>query len=72
MHKALQFANTIRQNIENLHIEHSKNSASPYITASMGLICKNANEIGSDDEVYKQGDEFLYIAKESGRNRVAF
>lgn len=68
---AEQFANTIRENIENLHIEHSGNSAGSYVTASMGLICKNANDINNADEVYKQGDDLLYRSKESGRNRVS-
>ena len=70
--KALTFANKARQNIEDLNIEHNGNSASPYVTASMGLICKNANDIKDADEVYKQGDDLLYKAKESGRNRVEY
>lgn len=68
--KAIEFADVIRQNIENLHIEHSKNSASSYVTMSMGLMCKNANDIKSEDELYKDADDLLYEAKESGRNRV--
>jgi polar amino acid transport system substrate-binding protein len=68
--KAFEFANKVRQNIEDLKIEHSGNSASSYITASMGLICKNAKLINDEDEVYKQGDDLLYKAKEGGRNRV--
>ncbi len=68
--KALEFANSIRENIENLCIEHSGNSASPYVTVSMGLICKNAHNIKDADEIYKQGDDLLYEAKESGRNKV--
>jgi diguanylate cyclase (GGDEF)-like protein/PAS domain S-box-containing protein len=67
--KALVFANIIKQNIENLKIEHKFNSASQYITASMGLICKNANEIDGD-EIYKEADELLYEAKNNGRNQI--
>jgi len=68
--KALEFANSIRENIENLHILHSKNSASSYITMSIGIVCKNANDIKNVDEIYKQSDDLLYRAKEAGRNKV--
>ena len=67
---AVRFANQIRENIENLKIEHSGNSASPYLTASMGLICQNGNEIENKDTAYKKGDDLLYEAKESGINKV--
>ena len=67
---ALNFANIVRENIENLHIEHTGNSASSYVTISMGLICKKASDIEGDDIAYKQADDLLYKAKESGRNKV--
>lgn len=66
--KAIYFANLIKTNIEELKIEHKYNIASPYITASMGLICKNANEFNND--FYKEADELLYEAKKSGRNQI--
>jgi len=68
--KAEDFANTIRQNIEDLHVKHSGNSVSPYVTISMGLVCKKASEIISDDLVFKEADDLLYEAKKTGRNRV--
>jgi len=68
--KALQFANTIRRNIEHLHIKHSGNSASKYVTVSMGLFCEYANEIESTQHIYKLADDLLYISKENGRNQV--
>lgn len=70
--KAVMFSNTIRENIENLNIEHTGNSASKYVTVSMGLICKNAKDINDYNEIYKESDELLYEAKESGRNKVCF
>ena len=69
--KALEFAKIVRANIENLKMTHEYSSASKYITASMGLICKKANDIKDMDEVYKQADDLLYESKENGRNRVS-
>ena len=68
--KAKAFADKIRIEIEKLHIEHSGNSVSSYVTISLGLVCKNANEIKNDGEIYKDADDQLYRAKESGRNKV--
>ncbi len=67
--KALVFANKVKQNIEDLKIEHKYSSASQYITASMGLICKNAKDINYD-EIYKEADDLLYESKRNGRNQV--
>lgn len=65
---ALKFSDKIRSDIENLKIEHKKN-VSKYVTASMGLIVLK-NECINEDELYKLADDTLYLAKESGRNRV--
>ena len=69
--KALEFANTVRENIENLKITHEYSTASKYVTASMGLICKKARQIKDMDEVFKQADDLLYESKEGGRNKVS-
>ncbi|DAB30629.1 MAG TPA: diguanylate cyclase [Sulfurimonas sp. UBA12504] len=68
--KAIEFADRLRQNIEDLQIIHDFNGASKFITASIGLVCKNANDISDMDEIYKEADDLLYKAKEEGRNRV--
>ena len=68
--QALAFAKTILHKIEGLKIEHKKNSASPYITVSIGLICRSIRYTDSDDQIYKEADELLYKAKKNGRNRV--
>ncbi len=70
--QAIEFSQNIKNNIENLNIEHSKNSASQYITSSLGLVTKNAQDIENYNELYKQADELLYKAKQQGRNRVAY
>jgi len=66
--KSIQFVTSIKKSIESLHIEHKKNTVSKYVTVSMGMICKNALEIKSVDEIYKQADDLLYKAKANGRN----
>ena len=67
---ALMFTESIRRRIEELGIEHSGNSASKYVTVSMGLICQEAVDMKDVDEIYKNGDALLYEAKRSGKNRV--
>ena len=68
--KALEYAQSVRENIEALQMTHEHSSASKYVTASMGLVCKKASQIEGMDEVFKEADDLLYKAKESGRNRV--
>jgi len=68
--QALDFANKIRINIESLKISHSNSDISKYVTASFGVVCKNANDIKNTDEIYKDADDLLYKAKESARNIV--
>lgn len=67
---ALDFANNIKESIENLKIEHSKNNVSPYVTASIGLVTKKTDKGCNPDTLYKEADDLLYKAKELGRNRV--
>ena len=67
---AKKLLENVRRNIENLKIKHEKNSASRYVTASFGLIVKDANTIKDSDELYKETDALLYKAKDSGRNMV--
>lgn len=69
--KAAEFANTLRRTIEQMHIEHKNNSASPYVTVSMGMVCKPAHEIHTVLEMYNAADALLYEVKSQGRNNVA-
>lgn len=68
--EAYDIANTIRENVQNLKIAHKKSSTSEYVTISIGLVTKKSTENLVDDEIYKEADNYLYKAKESGRNRV--
>ena len=68
---AFWFSNNIRENIEKLKIKHKQSSADDYITVSMGLICKYANDIDNVDIIYKEADDLLYDAKNSGKNKIS-
>jgi diguanylate cyclase (GGDEF)-like protein/PAS domain S-box-containing protein len=67
--KAIKFAESIKKDIEDMKIEHKYNSASSFVTASMGLICKYANDVDYSD-IYKEADDLLYEAKKNGRNQI--
>lgn len=68
--KAFIFADKIRKDIEELHIEHKSSDVSDYVTVSVGLIAKKGTDISTSSEIYRLADEALYKAKESGRNNV--
>lgn len=68
---AILIANQAKENIENLKIEHSGNSASKFVTISSGIYILNNNDNSTVDEIYKKSDEALYKSKNSGRNRVS-
>ncbi len=69
--KAEKFANKLRINIQNLNIEHKGNSASEFVTISMGLIIIEPHIKYDIKEIYACTDKALYNAKENGRNQVA-
>lgn len=68
--EAETFAVHIKNAIESLNIKHSRNSASEYVTISMGLIFILPESTQRAEDLYKIADEMLYEAKESGRNNV--
>ena len=70
VNSAVKFANKIKQNIEDIQIVHEQNTASKYITVSMGLICEYASKIKNQDDLYKIADDLLYEAKDKGRNTI--
>ncbi|EDZ62841.1 diguanylate cyclase (GGDEF domain), possibly sulfonate sensing [Sulfurimonas gotlandica GD1] len=67
--QSLELIEQVRQNIENLKIEHANNTASQYVTSSFGLVVKDS-AITNEEELYREADDLLYKAKDGGRNRV--
>ena len=67
---ALKIAQRTREAIEALKIPHSENSASEFVTMSMGIYVILPDDDSTVEEIYAKTDEALYKAKESGRNRV--
>jgi len=67
---AEKFAFSLKDSIENQKIPHRHNTASPYLTISIGLWCDNASEQVNVSEMYRLADSLLYKAKSNGRNRI--
>lgn len=71
LEESIKHTQKICKAIEELHIPHSKNKASKYVTASFGLInIDTRTTIIDEHAIYVATDTALYKAKESGRNRV--
>ncbi|MDA7746892.1 diguanylate cyclase [Psychromonas sp.] len=68
----LNFVESIREAIEGLHIEHTGNRVSKYVTVSIGLYSDFVNEHHNTEGIFKEADDLLYKAKENGRNQTMF
>jgi diguanylate cyclase (GGDEF)-like protein/PAS domain S-box-containing protein len=68
--KVIEFANNIKNEIEQLHIEHNKSSISKYLTISIGITSKIGFDLLDTTTLYKEADDALYIAKNNGRNCI--
>lgn len=68
--EALDVANCLKNNVENLAIPHAYSKVSDYITVSLG-VHSCIPEVGlSPDTLIKIVDKLLYDAKKDGRNRI--
>lgn len=67
---ALERAEFLRKNIEDLKIEHQASDISKYVSISIGLSFMTKECTMEIDEIYNITDEALYKAKNSGRNRI--
>ena len=69
--KALEYAEKIVQNVENMNLEHVASDVCNHITISAGLLVINfAEEYIDEQGFYTMADDALYQAKEQGKNRV--
>lgn len=60
----------IKQEVEELKIPHLENSASKFVTVSIGVYIIESKEARNVESIYKLCDEKLYKAKEGGRNTI--
>lgn len=64
-------AEKIRRNVEALQIEHEHNTASHYVTVSIGLTTLIPSVALKEAVILSEADVNLYKAKENGRNQIA-
>lgn len=69
--KSENFAASLLKAVEEVKIVHEKNSASPYVTVSMGMIHLIPDEKTEGAKLIEIADKALYKAKENGRNQLA-
>ena len=67
---AVQVAERIRTNVEEMKIPHEKSLPMGIVTISLGVAVGNSDNLSSPDELIKKADDALYLAKKNGRNRV--
>ena len=68
--EAERVALKLRQSIIDLKIPHEKSTATPYVTASIGLYVMRGGSQDTSTQLYKNADMALYRAKEQGRDRI--
>ena len=67
---ALIVAERMREKIEKTQIEWEGNKL--YVTVSIGIASCLPSQIENQSSLLKEADDYLYIAKENGRNQVIF
>jgi diguanylate cyclase (GGDEF)-like protein/PAS domain S-box-containing protein len=70
--QVLALAESIRDAIESLQIEHAYNGECGFVTISIGLFFTKLSMDDSTKTIYKESDKLLYKAKDSGRNQICF
>jgi diguanylate cyclase (GGDEF)-like protein len=67
---ALNFAKNLVKVIEDMNIPHPMSEHSKYVTVSIGMASTIPDDHNSQTQLLDEADKALYMAKESGRNRV--
>ncbi|MBW4682693.1 MAG: diguanylate cyclase [Microcoleus vaginatus WJT46-NPBG5] len=69
---ALHIAEAIRNEVENLNMEHAKSEISQYVTLSLGIVSLVPQNPLNPSILMAVADKALYQAKAQGRNRSVF
>ena len=67
---AIDIAERIRLNIEQMKISHEKSLPIKFVTLSLGVTASNGDTMVNSETLVKRADIGLYKAKEQGRNQV--
>jgi diguanylate cyclase (GGDEF)-like protein len=67
---AIKLLDNVREEIENLKIEHINSKVSKYITVSFGMICGKIKSSHMPNKLFNKSDEALYSSKKNGRNQL--
>jgi diguanylate cyclase (GGDEF)-like protein len=67
---AQDIAKRIYRDVAKCAIEHKYNAVSEYITISTGIACTVPSADTSIDDLIRNADKALYVAKKSGRNKI--
>ena len=67
---AMYVAEKIRLNVIGLHIVHEESPPLRLISLSLGVATSTDQPLSSHEELLKNADTALYLAKKNGRNRV--
>lgn len=67
---AKTMAETLRQNIQDLHVKHGYATDVGYVTVSIGVATIIPDENNHAEALLKASDDCLYVSKREGRNRI--
>ena len=66
---ALALAETMRNGVQALHLEHVASPTTTWVTLSLGVACLIPGDGSSSAQLLQSADRALYRAKAAGRNR---